>query len=67
MDRVFIFDCTGEIVGNPNGYRTMKGAIRQAHIKGSKAYRAIWRAYNEAKRLDPDLTLINRIGHKMDF
>ena len=28
--RVYIKDCNGDIIGNPKGYRTMKGATREA-------------------------------------
>lgn len=30
MERYFIRDCNDEIVGNPKGYKTMKGATREA-------------------------------------
>ena len=43
----FIRDCNDRIVGNPKGYRTMRGAAAQQHRAGSPAYRAIWRAYDE--------------------
>lgn len=54
----FIFDCYGQIVGNPDGYRTAKGATRQAELKGSRAFRAIWQRYYEAKAANPDHTRI---------
>ena len=38
----YIYDCLGNIVGNPKGYRTIKGAIIQQNKAGSKAYNAIW-------------------------
>ena len=28
--RVYIKDCNGDIIGNPKGYRTMRGAHREA-------------------------------------
>lgn len=43
--KFFIRDCNGNIVGNPKGYRTIKGAIQQQNQKGSPAYNAIWKAY----------------------
>lgn len=46
----FIRDCNGKIVGNPNGYRTFKGANQQQNQKGSPAYNAIWKAYYEAEK-----------------
>jgi hypothetical protein len=52
-DRFFIFDCNGDIVGNPKGYRTIRGAIQQQSQKGSPAWRAIWAAYEEKKKENP--------------
>lgn len=43
----FIYDCNDRVVGNPDGYRTMRGANAQVKIPGSPAYRAIWAAYDE--------------------
>jgi hypothetical protein len=48
-DRFYIYDCNGSIVGNPKGYPTIKGAVRQQNMTGSKAYRALWKAYTERK------------------
>ena len=41
----FITDCNGKTVGNKLGYRTHNGAFRQATVKGTPAYNAIWSAY----------------------
>lgn len=41
----YIYDCQNRIVGNPKGYRTMNGALREARKKKSKAYRQIWQAF----------------------
>ena len=38
----FIYDCFNNVVGNPNGYPTFKGANRQANMRTSKAFKAIW-------------------------
>lgn len=38
----YIYDCLDNIVGNQNGYRTIKGAIIQQNKIGSKAYNEIW-------------------------
>lgn len=57
-DRFFIRDCNGDIVGNPKGYRTMRGALREQNRKGSPAFRAIWAAFERRKKSDPDSTLI---------
>jgi hypothetical protein len=46
MERFYIYDCNGRIVGNPKGYRTIKGAIREQDRKGSPAWRAIWASYD---------------------
>lgn len=54
----FIFDCNGRIVGNPKGYRTIRGAIREKERKGSPAWRAVWAAYDERKKEDFNHTLI---------
>lgn len=48
----FIRDCAGNIVGNPAGYRTMRGAMREANRRGSPAYNAIYAA--DAARTDTD-------------
>lgn len=41
----FIRDCNDQIVGNPNGYQTMRGAQAQVNKRTAPAYRAIWDAY----------------------
>jgi len=63
MDRFFIYDCNGRIVGNPAGYRTIRGAIQQQDRKGSPAWRAIWAAFAERKAREPEHTLISSV-HK---
>ena len=40
----FIFDCNDQIVGNPEGYNTMRGAQTQCDNHRAPAYRAIWAA-----------------------
>lgn len=42
----YIRDCNGQIVGNPKGYATFKGADRQASGVKTKAARAIWAAFD---------------------
>lgn len=32
LDMFFIFDCHNQIVGNPKGYKTYKGALTQCNI-----------------------------------
>jgi hypothetical protein len=60
----FIFDCNGKIVGNPKGYRTMRGALREENRRGSPAWRAIWAAYDERKKTDPENREVCRIGQR---
>lgn len=62
MHRFYIFDCYGQTVGNPKGYRTHKGAERQASMKTSKAYGQIWRAYWSKQDTDPTCKLLYRIS-----
>lgn len=42
----FIYDCFNNVVGNPNGYPTFKGANRQANMRTSKAFKAIWDSFH---------------------
>jgi hypothetical protein len=37
-NRFYIRDCCGKIVGNPKGYRTMRGAMQQADSRKSKIH-----------------------------
>jgi hypothetical protein len=60
MERFYIYDCNGRIVGNPKGYRTIKGAIREQDRKGSPAWRAIWASY-DARENKSD-TLVSSIA-----
>lgn len=58
----YIFDCNGRIVGNPKGYRDIKQAIKQKNLKGSKAYNAIWEAYDARVKQDPNWTMISSVN-----
>lgn len=62
----FILDCFGNIVGNPKGYRTIKGANREQNRRGSKAFNAIWPAFYEARKANPEHKLIARIEARGD-
>jgi hypothetical protein len=42
----YIRDCNDTIVGNPAGYRTIRGAAAQQNNPRSKAYHAIRAAYD---------------------
>lgn len=43
----FIRNCNGQIVGNPKGYRTHKGAHQQAESRTSKVHARIWADFYE--------------------
>ncbi len=43
----FIYDCNDNIVGNPKGYRTFRGADQQANMHKSKAFKTIWENFNQ--------------------
>lgn len=53
----YIYDCFGELVGNPKGYRTYSGAARQE----KRLYRALWDAFDKMKEIKPQNILICRI------
>jgi hypothetical protein len=55
--RYFIFNCFGDMVGNPKGYRTFRGASRQEKIM----YSALWDAYDRMKNVDPINRLVSKI------
>lgn len=61
MNRFFILDCNGKIVGNKSGYATIRGAIRQSELRGSPAYKAIWAAFYAALAKDPHHTRVSKI------
>lgn len=50
--RYFILDCNGEIIGNPNGYRTFIGAERQQNGKLSAL---IWERYNARENIESNV------------
>lgn len=50
MSMFFIYDCQNHVVGNPKGYATYTGAVREAEKRGSKAYQQIWNAYYANER-----------------
>ena len=56
----FIYDCNGDIVGNPKGYRTFKGANKQANGK-TKLMIELWRRLRVKQVTDPEARTINRI------
>jgi hypothetical protein len=50
----FIFDCNGDIVGNPKGYRTHKGAESQCKLNGkTKTMQILWnRFFDKAQKME---------------
>lgn len=44
--RFFIYNCFGDIVGNPEGYKTIKGARAQADSVKTKTGKAIRYAHD---------------------
>jgi len=57
----YIFDCQGNIVGNPKGYRTIKGAIIQQNRHWSPANRAIWLARDKQPMQGPGYQALSSI------
>jgi hypothetical protein len=53
MKTYFIYDCASQIVGNPKGYPTYRGASQQAFSTKSKAYAEIRSAYENARLANP--------------
>lgn len=45
----FIYDCHGNIAGNPKGYRTLRGASRQANTRALQTL--LWGLF-EASKVD---------------
>lgn len=65
MERFFIRDCYDNIVGNPQGYATFKGASRQANSPRLPAGRAIWENFN--RKSDEDAAKGVPAGGRMIF
>lgn len=63
-DNFYIFDCNGDIVGNPNGYKTMRAALSQQNRPGSAAYKAIWAAFDDRTAAGSDRRNICKIAQK---
>ena len=56
----YIRNCLGEIVGNPNGYRTMRGATRlcsSPKVKGS-LYDELWETYQLSSMFDSTMCTV---------
>ena len=50
-----LYDCNGKIVGNSDGYKSVKQACRVANNKRTKAYNAIWAAFYARKNNENNL------------
>lgn len=51
----FIFDCNGDIVGNPKGYKTHQGAQRQCNLDNSKPTKImalLWDRFHAQAQID---------------
>lgn len=57
----YIYDCTGKVVGNPNGYRTIKGARQQAESRHAKAYAQIWQSFYDNENVIPRDSMRSRL------
>lgn len=54
----YIRDCNDIIMGNPKGYRTMRGAMHQAESKKSKIHRELWARFYAKKKENPESTFV---------
>jgi hypothetical protein len=50
--KYFIYDCHGQIVGNPAGYRTFIGASRVESGRKSKVRALLWDRFTEKRRAE---------------
>lgn len=57
-DHYYIFDCNGQMLGNPNGYKNYSTASAQTNRKQATVYIRIWRAYRLAKQKNPNFNLV---------
>ena len=57
----YILDCNSKLVGNPKGYRTMRGAIIQADSRKSKVHKELWYTHDNWFLKDPNLYLVYSI------
>lgn len=59
--KYFILDCQLNPVGNPAGYRTMRGAMQQATAKNSKVKNSLWQAFHAWRDKNPNHSLVYKI------
>jgi hypothetical protein len=60
----FIFDCNNDIVGNPKGYKTHKGAQAQCNLdrsKPTKIMSLLWDRFHAKAQMTGDKTRIYSI------
>jgi hypothetical protein len=60
----FIFDCNNDIVGNPKGYKTHRGAQTQCNLDKSKPTKTmafLWDRFHARAQIDPTKTRIYSI------
>ena len=58
----FIFDCNGDIVGNPKGYRTHRGAESQCKLNGkTKIMQTLWNRFHDKAQTMQGKSLIYSI------
>ena len=55
--RYIITDCTGQIAGNPDGYKTMASALAVANNRKTAAHRQLREAFDSVPR---DMGLVPR-------
>jgi hypothetical protein len=60
-ENFYIFDCNGAIVGNPNGYKTIRAALAQQNRAGSPAFNAIWAAFDKQEKPASGISSICKI------
>jgi hypothetical protein len=48
--KYFIYDCHGQIVGNPKGYATFRGASRIESGRNSEVRALLWDRFTEKRR-----------------
>lgn len=53
----FIYDCYGQRVGNPKGYRTFAGASRQE----KRLYPMLWDRFDKSLHYNPTNKLVCKI------
>lgn len=64
--RFFIRDCNDQIVGNPKGYETMRGAQAQRDMRGTPANRAIWDAFWAEDKKLPNGSILHISSIKLE-